>query len=82
MPLETLLECDGVTLTAIARPRGKSKFDQGLHRSIVHSSNEVLEVRFRQGRAHVLRRPKVNDPEDLPPDANTYRLITANFARQ
>ncbi len=30
-------------------------------------------MRFRNGILHILRRPKVNDPEDLPPDANTYR---------
>ena len=70
MPLETPLECDGVTLTCDRAPEGKIKVRSGTSSvDCTILSNEVLEVRFRQGRAHVLRRPKVNDPEDLPPDA-------------
>ena len=29
-------------------------------------ADEVLQVRYRGGMLHVLRRPRIDDPEDLP----------------
>ncbi len=37
-------------------------------------ADEVLEVRWRKGRLHVLRRPRLDDPEDAPVNPDSYYL--------
>ena len=59
------IDCDRVPEGKIKVRSSTSSVDTTIR------ANEVLEVRFRRGRVHVRRRPKVNDPEDVPPDANT-----------
>jgi hypothetical protein len=66
---ETLLICDGYTLTVDRAPEGKFKVRSGtavIDTTIV--SDQALELRIRQGQVHVLRRRKVLDPEDQFPN--------------
>ena len=66
---ETLLICDGCTLTVDRAPEGKFKVRSGT--AVIDTTilaDQVLELRIRQGQVHVLRRRKVLDPEDQFPN--------------
>ena len=65
---ETLLICDGCTLTVDRVPEGKFKVRSGT--AVVDTtilSDQVLELRISHGQVHFLRRRKVLDPEDQFP---------------
>ncbi len=67
MPVDTLPECDGVKLTIDRAPEGKFIVRSGT--STVNTTieaDEVLEVRYRGGVLHVLHRPRLDDPDELP----------------
>ncbi len=50
MPVETLLQCDGVTLTIDRVPEGKFKVRSGTSSiETTIKADEVLEVRYRSG---------------------------------
>lgn len=70
-----LRTASGRTVRGLSPPEGKFKVRSGTSSiETVIKSDEVLELRWRQNRIHVLRRPRVDDPEDLPRDPNTYYL--------
>jgi hypothetical protein len=62
---ETLLKCDGCTLAIERLPEGKMRVRTGAWedgKTIL--DGEVLEVRFKAGQVHVLRRGRVEDPDE------------------
>ena len=70
---ETLLICDGCSLTVHRAPEGKFKVRSGT--AVIDTTilaDQVLELRIRQGQVHVLRRRKVLDPEDQFPKLGTW----------
>ncbi len=69
------LQCDGVTLTIDRLPEGKFKVRSGTSsEDTTILANQVLEVRWRKGRLCVLRRPRLDDPEDAPVNPDSYYL--------
>ena len=61
---ETLLVCDGCTLTVDRAPEGKFKVRSGT--AVIDTmilADQVLELRIRQGQVQVMRRRKALDPK-------------------
>ena len=73
--VDTLFQFDGVTLTIDRLPERKFKVRSGTSSiDTTIKADEVLEARYRGGILHVLRRARLDDPEDLPPDPNSFYL--------
>ena len=68
MKPETVAKSDAATVTFTKLADGKLKAMGGTWDREAHFlDDQVLEVRIRAGQPHFLRRPKILDPEDLPP---------------
>jgi len=65
---ETLLETEGTTLVLTRLPEGKIRVtEKGWPDGATILAGEVMEVRFRNGRIHIIKRPKLLEAEDQPP---------------